>query len=161
MYIYVELTFHYARYIAFLTTCHPQTLLTRNERNADCISLVLQRRRTATVRTTRLLVSVDVCGLFPCSVRMRRGLRTGKQPFINHPFFKGLYNRKIPVIVISNCKSNTDYRKIPEEAGPFDRGLSHLKDCTPYPWSLSSTIRISNTLIRAYPGRSIIRLYVC
>ncbi|SJL31915.1 hypothetical protein PGIN_84-3_01648 [Porphyromonas gingivalis] len=73
----------------------------------------------------------------------------------------GLYNRKIPVIVISNSKSNTDYRKIPEEAGPFDRGLSHLKDCTPYPWSLSSTIRISNTLIRAYPGRSIIRLYVC
>ena len=52
LYIYVELTFHYARYIAFLTTCHPQTLLKRNERNADCISLVLQGRRIAPVRTT-------------------------------------------------------------------------------------------------------------
>ncbi|ERJ90661.1 hypothetical protein HMPREF1990_00556 [Porphyromonas gingivalis W4087] len=64
------------------------------------------------------------------------------------------------MIVISNSKSNRDYRKFPEEAGLFGRGLSHLKGCTP-PWSLPSTIRISNTLIRAYSGRSIIRLYVC
>ena len=46
------LTLHYARYIAFLTTCHPQTLLKRNERNADCISPVWQGRRAAPVRTT-------------------------------------------------------------------------------------------------------------
>ena len=58
------------------------------------------------------------------------------------------------MIVISDSKSNTDYRKFPEEAGPFGRGLSYLKGCTPYPWSLPSTIRISNTLIRAYSGRS-------
>ncbi|ATS00995.1 hypothetical protein CS549_07965 [Porphyromonas gingivalis] len=32
-----------------------------------------------------------------------------------------------------------------------------MKGCTPYPWSLPSTIRISNTLIRVYSGRSIIR----
>ncbi|ERJ64438.1 hypothetical protein HMPREF1555_01838 [Porphyromonas gingivalis F0570] len=64
------------------------------------------------------------------------------------------------MIVISNSKSNRDYRKFPEEAGLFGRGLS-LKGCTPYPWSLPSTIGISNTLIRAYSGRSIIRLYVC
>ncbi|WP_218815953.1 hypothetical protein, partial [Porphyromonas gingivalis] len=64
------------------------------------------------------------------------------------------YNRKTPVIVISDSKRNTDYRKFPEETGPFGRGLSYLKGCTPYPWSLPSTIRISNTLIRAYSGRS-------